>query len=294
MAVDLAKYCGHGKVAGTKRALRAVGVAVLSTTNEWEVLRFRSKYGVGIVHRNKKGKLTATGAVEATLGHIEAGLSGQIPPKQKKAKPRPGQSAATPTPAVTIFADASHCPKTGVGGWGAWMVSKPRGSHTAGGPMKTRFASSHDAEAAALANALVEAKVRGYLFQGAVVMLQSDCMGALGQVRRRIAGTTDSPIGAPGEYSAGSPVPIPRRGPRGMAPAIEVIWKVATELELQLVVRHVKGHQSAAAVASSGRAWVNRECDRLAGLGMAAARAALNPNSAPSSAPTQELEGAFG
>ena len=294
MTLDLPSFCGHGKVAGTKRELKAVGVSVLTTTNEWEVLRFKSKFGVGVVYRNKKDKFTANPAAEAALGHIAAGLSSPIAPKLKKARVPKDRPATPPRPQVTIFADASFCNQTGAGGWGAWVVSQAKASRTAGGALKLRFATSAEAEAAALANALAFARALDFLFPGAVVMLQSDCQGMLTQVRRRVAGTMDSPVGKAGDYSEGSTVGIARRGPRGMAPAIEAIWRIATDLDLQLVVRHVRGHQGAAAVATSGRAWVNNEVDRIAKAGMTAARAALttNPNSAPSGATTPSQEGA--
>lgn len=43
------------------------GASILENTNEWELLRFSSKNGVGIVYTNKHGQMTLSGAADLAL-----------------------------------------------------------------------------------------------------------------------------------------------------------------------------------------------------------------------------------
>lgn len=272
MSLDLATYCGRGKVAGTKRALKALGALVQAPTNSWEVLRFKTKFGVGIVHQNKKGELTGSEGAMAALQHIAAGRTDPIAPKVKRKKERPERAVALRA-SVMIFADASLCSQTGAGGWGAWMKADSLPAKTCGGAMKELFAHSSHAETAALANALHAAKARGYLQAGAVVMLQSDNLIALGAIAKGVGGK-DSPMR---DLADGVAVVLPKR-PAHLAiqRCVTVIGKLVHELQLQIIVRHVRGHQTGADEIGNGRAYVNNTCDAIAKDGMRAARAALS------------------
>jgi hypothetical protein len=53
------------KLPGFLSMLKSAGAEVLQTTNEWEVLRFRTGTGVSIVYRNAKGNLNFTGESQA-------------------------------------------------------------------------------------------------------------------------------------------------------------------------------------------------------------------------------------
>lgn len=153
---------------------------------------------------------------------------------------------------VTIFTDASFHDRTGAAGWGAWLKSGPGAGATIGGQMKGTITDSTHAELNAIANALVAARLMNVL-RGSV-LVQCDSLNALGCIRKVWPGTLDNP--APG----GLPVPARRKAPAlNLRPAAEVIVTVVREAGIILTVRHVRGHR-----AGDGRAWVNRECDRIA------------------------------
>lgn len=282
---DIAKVCGSGKVAATKRALKAVGASILSTSNPWEVMRFKTKHGAGVVYRNKQGEFTANPAALAALQYVASGMTAPIPPRVKIPRPRP-VAQITYRPAVSIFADASFCQQTGSAGWGGWMVGGGLRAQTAGGPLRERCLTSHEAEALALANALHVAKARGYLRHGMLVMLQSDCAPVLSHLRRRLPSTVDAPMAS---IVDGISCPQAKKPPSpAIARAMEAIAAMAEALDLRFVVRHVRGHQGGDASTGQGRNFVNRGCDRLAKAGMAVARRSVAHQStptAPSGAP---------
>lgn len=182
------------------------------------------------------------------------------------------------SPDVTIFADAAMCLKTGASGWGAWMVSARVRPQIFGGPMNQVYGYSDDVELAALTNALHMAKRRGYITQGALVMLQSDSTRALGFVRWKFR-AADRPM--PKKRDGVKTLPIdPNRctRPDSVAhrlKALDVLAALVEEMNLTLVVRHVRGHREGDASRGDGRAWVNQECDRVAKIGKEAARKAL-------------------
>jgi hypothetical protein len=58
--MSVGDLCGKpASLKATKTRLIAAGAEVLQPSNVWEVLRFRSSVGVGVVYRNKSDKLTA-------------------------------------------------------------------------------------------------------------------------------------------------------------------------------------------------------------------------------------------
>lgn len=60
-------------------------------------------------------------------------------------------------PVLTLFTDASYCPSTGAGGWGAWMRFGPDARHIRrhSGQLKSDAQNSTGAELAAVVNGLV-------------------------------------------------------------------------------------------------------------------------------------------
>lgn len=61
------------------------GAELLTPTNEWELLRFRTEKGTGIIYTNKHGQLTWMGpAAEAYLAHVSNKSSWRAVPKEKR------------------------------------------------------------------------------------------------------------------------------------------------------------------------------------------------------------------
>lgn len=78
-----------------KKQLQAVGGEVLSPTNPYEVLRFRTKFGVGVVYQNSRGKETWNREALAARDHILSKGGGSIAPVPvRKGKRRPGDVGA--------------------------------------------------------------------------------------------------------------------------------------------------------------------------------------------------------
>lgn len=169
---------------------------------------------------------------------------------------------ASPKPDVTIFADASFCPKSGAAGWGAWMVGNGKPSSSSGGALQGKLKQADDAEMMALANALHVAVERGYVREASVVMLQSDCSNALARIRGLVGTATDSPM-----KDRADGIPAGRinstdrfKGERSeQYRAVALIGDIASRMSLRLVTRHVRGHR-----AGEGRNWVNQSCDQIA------------------------------
>lgn len=181
-------------------------------------------------------------------------------------------------PGVTIFADASVDPACGAGGWAAWMVGGGKASSMASGQLRDLVYTSDDAEILALANGLHVAEGRGYLADQPLVMLQSDNSSVLSLVRGYFR-VPDSPVGRAGQGCTiirAKPRTWERSEHRRRKQALSAMAEVVARTGLRMVVRHVKGHRHEAALSGTdGRAWVNRECDRLAKKAMRARRIAI-------------------
>lgn len=160
------------------------------------------------------------------------------------------------TPDVTIFADASLCPKTKAGGWGAWMKRNGGDSFEAGGQLRDLAPTSSHAEACALANAIHIGIRQGHLQKGDRVLLQSDNLAALCAIAAIVPGALISDKG-------GAAVTVGKRSKLKNEPCIQSIRRLAIDMDLTVVVRHVRGHQQ-----GDGRNWVNRRCDELAKIYM--------------------------
>lgn len=155
---------------------------------------------------------------------------------------------------LTVFADASWNQKTKCGGWGCWIKDQTAfPAVIRGGPLKGAQRSSNVCELKAIANALALAARTG-MVKGRV-MVQSDCIHAL-YVIRRATGAIDNPVKG-GEKVAVNLRKKWKRWPDEEQIVASIKLSLATAASVE--VRHVRGHK-----AGNGRAWVNRECDRLA------------------------------
>jgi ribonuclease HI len=74
----------------------------------------------------------------------------------------------------TVYADASVCPTSGAGGWGAWIRKGDR-VVLRGGTFKNRVTDSGAAEMAAAANGIAVAAALGMAGSGDLVVVVSDC-----------------------------------------------------------------------------------------------------------------------
>lgn len=85
---------------------------------------------------------------------------------------------------VTIFADASHCPRTLATGWAVWMKhGTPAVTERLSGALRN-VKDSHQAEVYALEQALEFAETKMQLTDK-IVVIESDCKGALREVEQR-------------------------------------------------------------------------------------------------------------
>lgn len=77
------------------KKLVAAGGEVLAPTNPYEVLRFRTSHGVGVVYCNSRGKETWNREAQAAQAHLSTPGSGSLAPVATvKGKRRPGDAAA--------------------------------------------------------------------------------------------------------------------------------------------------------------------------------------------------------
>lgn len=169
---------------------------------------------------------------------------------------------------ITLFADASFCPKTGAAGWGSWAIRDgwPKGKFN-GGPLRREVPSSTTAEICALAAALWQHDKDGDLNDVKVFMLQSDNTAALRAVRGRIersgwsASRDDRDVQAigPTKHRSRAAIEIQALNAINDIVGSRFVW-----------LRHVKGHSS-----GTTRAWVNEQCDREARRHMQARRIEL-------------------
>lgn len=89
---------------------------------------------------------------------------------------------------ITVFADASYCPDTGAWGYGWWMKygHPARTLYGEGGGL--HIAGSNEAEVVALERALeaVDSLSGEYFLQGKILVVQSDCTGAIDRIQSRL------------------------------------------------------------------------------------------------------------
>ncbi|WP_165375304.1 ribonuclease HI [Roseovarius nitratireducens] len=144
---------------------------------------------------------------------------------------------------ATVITDASHCRKTGAGGWAAWIrIDGDDSPIKMSGPLRTVTTRSDEAEIRAALNGIHIARAHG----ARSVLVQTDCMTVVhliyGKIRSR---------------------------------SLLKIWNSAVATaRVDLVgvsARHVKGHTAK----DDARFFVNRWCDRQARKEMRAMRAEL-------------------
>lgn len=157
-------------------------------------------------------------------------------------------------PDVTIFADASLSADRKHSSWACWMKSDAVVSSIYSARFKQNIWCVASAELAALANALIVADKRGYLFQNATVLLQSDSLSALGVI---LSGA-DAVNNISSRHQ--SLLVSPKRPTKFQQAILSRLVEVQLRHSLKLQVRHVKGHSSK----PDGRYGVNNLCDRLA------------------------------
>lgn len=149
---------------------------------------------------------------------------------------------------ITLFTDASWCPKHKVGAYAAWMKVDGR-TERAAGPLRGTIASSGQAEIAAMINGFW---LIGKLLKprrGTVVIAQTDCE----EVRRVLDPQR----------------PLPPKDKR-LALRLRGL-EVIVGLGLAVDLRHVEGHKGT----KTKRNAVNTWCDAAAREAMGEARAAL-------------------
>lgn len=135
---------------------------------------------------------------------------------------------------VTIITDASFCQQTRAGGYGVWVASA-RGKQEFGGALRGTT-DSGETEAKAVCNGVWHAMNSGILHKGDVLLIQTDCMGALQLLQRQ-------------------------RQPRASEKDV-IMWftKIVKDNDLKIRFRHVKGHTHK----KDSRSKAQAKCDALA------------------------------
>lgn len=154
---------------------------------------------------------------------------------------------------VTVFADASWCPKQRVAGWSAWARSQ-RGRTWAGDELRLVMPEAYLAEVCAVVRALKMAVDAGVAQTGDTLLVQSDCLqveAVLWQGRLAEAGTDRH---------------------RVETLARELFLRLCDRFDLTCRFRHVKGHNGRA---DGPRSFLNERCDAVAKRHMRRARTRL-------------------
>jgi 5-methylcytosine-specific restriction endonuclease McrA len=86
-----------------RAALVAAGGEMLAPTNPYEILRFRSSYGVGVIYRNKRGRETWNVEAEQAREHIAA-RKGSLAPVAVK-----GRRKDAGTVNALLIRDGAEC-----------------------------------------------------------------------------------------------------------------------------------------------------------------------------------------
>lgn len=66
--------------------LKKLGAEILATTNPWEIARFKTIYGVGVIYQNKRGVETWSAEAKKAYQHVMShqGRIGHIKPKGRR------------------------------------------------------------------------------------------------------------------------------------------------------------------------------------------------------------------
>lgn len=155
---------------------------------------------------------------------------------------------------VNIFADASFNHRTGEGGWGAVLAS-PSGEWKEVSGVLENCPTSSEAEVRAMANGLESALTRNMLAPGGIVMIQSDCAGALSILLGVIPGALYSKGVSDLDVRPARRLHVNMRASEGVAQ----ITHLVTTHRLKLMLRHNRGHAG-----STNRGKISQRADRLA------------------------------
>lgn len=148
---------------------------------------------------------------------------------------------------VTLMTDASHCPRTGAGGFGYWCASE-RGKRPGGGSLNGVIKDSYEAEMKAVANALKASIDAGLVHENDTVLIQLDNLGVVNCISKK-------------------------NNPReDVEHVLRYIFNYADKYHLKLISRHVKGHSRN----TDQRSKANNHCDARAYEGMQQARKMLS------------------
>lgn len=148
---------------------------------------------------------------------------------------------------VSLFTDASHCPDTKVGGWGAWAKCE-LGQVQGGGPMKREVATSTVAEARAVFGGLLLISKQVWWPCIKIVLVQTDNKTVVEALERK---------GPPEEDRI-----------RWRSNFIIHVTEFKKLHGIEIKGRWIRGHQASV----TPRNWVNNLTDRLAKKGLNEAR----------------------
>lgn len=95
-------------LARTGRALQARGAEILGPTSQWEALRFRTQFGLGIVHRNKRGGLNPNLEARNAFMMLNSGTAGSFAPNRSAGKRVSGERRRGEIEAV-MLRDGTRC-----------------------------------------------------------------------------------------------------------------------------------------------------------------------------------------
>lgn len=220
-----------------KAALREAGAEFLPLAGEWEVLRYRLEDRLGIVYRNKKGRITPSGAAGQHFANFSTGRDLASSFGEMKRARRAALMDASPQ----LYTDASAYNATGAGSWAAILVMPDGTEHEAHGRLKGEIGSSTQAEAMAVANALHGFLKSGLITEGAALRIVCDNSAVVRY------------LSSSGRVKA-----------KTVREAITYIRQLQTKARLRLACEWIKGHQPLRMAASDPRIAYNRRCDKLA------------------------------
>lgn len=155
---------------------------------------------------------------------------------------------------VTVFADASWCPRKRVAGWSGWARSD-RGRTWGGSELRLAMPEAYLAEVCAVVRSVKLTLDGGVARTGDRLLLQSDCLQVKAVLwRRRL-----------------SPPGTDRRRVEDLA--LDTFTTLTNRYRFTCGSRHVKGHNGRAV---GPRSFLNERCDQVARSHMTAARARLS------------------
>lgn len=153
---------------------------------------------------------------------------------------------------ITIFTDASFCPRTKAGGWAAW-IKYEKGTLRKGAPILGLAASPTHCELIAIRNSLHYVEQAFRITSDHLLVIQTDSLSAINMLEEKIKifGAKEREL-------------------------VDSILKWKRDHFCNWSLRHVKGHMGT----STRRSAVNTWCDQEAGRHMKERRKQLTPKRA--------------